>query len=298
VADDRILDSYQRASVQLPGLRRARVTVGGLPVWMVHPLPPERQPFASWRRLRAAHDQTGLWPFLAGMDLKEVDRQALSELWYQAATNHDPTAVQRGLALDVQAFFAEQTTELEAPDPATLALDAATLAWAEREPQFAFTSRDTVIGLIPARHGWEVPGLLSWHGRPTMTWTALTMLRCCATGMSGTGRSWSRSPATRSSCWWRIRRGIRPRSHRWPSRCWATAQTWTCRAPARSGCWPMGSARIDAGRFGGTDLSHLEPAGLGATRYPPAPRGPRASTELFPPDQPTRSGQGSGTSSK
>jgi hypothetical protein len=162
--DDRILDSYQRAGVQLPGLRRARVTVGGLPVWTVHPLPPKQEPFASWRRLRAAHDQTGLWPFLAGMDLKEVDRQALSELWYQAATNHDPTAVQRGLALDVQAFFAEQTAEVVAPDPATLALDAAPLAWAEREPQVAFTSRDTVIGLIPARHGYEVPGLLSWNG--------------------------------------------------------------------------------------------------------------------------------------
>ncbi len=29
-------------------------------MWMVHPLPPEREPFASWVRLRAAHDQTGL----------------------------------------------------------------------------------------------------------------------------------------------------------------------------------------------------------------------------------------------
>jgi hypothetical protein len=162
--DDRILDSYQRAGVPLPALRRACVTGGGLPVWMVHPLPPEREPFASWHRLRAAHDQTGLWPFLAGMDLKEADRQTVSELWYDAATEHDPTAVQRGLALDVRAFFAEQAAELAAPAPATLALDAAALAWAECEPQFAFTSRDTVIGLIPARHGWEVPGLLSWNG--------------------------------------------------------------------------------------------------------------------------------------
>jgi hypothetical protein len=97
--DDRILDSYQRAGVPLPGLRRARVIGDGLPVWVVQPLPPEREPFVSWRRLRAAHAQTGLWPFLAGMDLKEVDRQALSELWYQAATEHGPTAVQRGLAL-------------------------------------------------------------------------------------------------------------------------------------------------------------------------------------------------------
>jgi hypothetical protein len=162
--DDRILDSYQRAGVPLPGLRRACVIGGGLPVWTVHPLPPEREPFASWVRLRAAHVQTGLWPFLAGMDLKEVDRQAVSELWYWAATEHDPTAVARGLALDVRAFFSERAAELAAPNPATLAVDPAALAWADRKPQFAFTSRDTVIGLIQARHGYEVPGLLSWNG--------------------------------------------------------------------------------------------------------------------------------------
>jgi Domain of unknown function (DUF4253) len=72
--------------------------------------------------------------------------------------------VARGLALDLEAFFAQQTAELEIPDPATLTVDPAALAWADREPQFAFTARDTAIGLIPARHGWEVPGLLSWGG--------------------------------------------------------------------------------------------------------------------------------------
>lgn len=36
--------------------------------------------------------------------------------------------------------------------------------WADLEPELAFTSRDTVIGLISARHGWEVPGRLSWGG--------------------------------------------------------------------------------------------------------------------------------------
>ena len=164
MVDDQILDRYQRAGVPLAGLRRARMTGGGLPVWMVHPLPPRREPFASWVRLRAAHAQTGLWPFLVGPDLKDEDRQAISELWYEAATEHDPTAVARGLALGLEAFFAQQTAELEIPDPATLTADPAALAWADREPQFAFTSRDTVIGLIPARHGWEVPGLLSWSG--------------------------------------------------------------------------------------------------------------------------------------
>jgi Domain of unknown function (DUF4253) len=164
MVDEQVLDSYQRAGVVLPGLRPACVTGGGRPVWTVHPLPPKREPFASWVRLRAAHDQTGLWPFLAGSALKEVNRQAISELWDDAATAHDPTAVQRGLALDVRAFFTDRAAELAVPDPATLSVDAAALAWADRQPQFAFTSRDTVIGLIQADHGWQVPGLLSWNG--------------------------------------------------------------------------------------------------------------------------------------
>jgi hypothetical protein len=164
MVDEQILDRYQRAGVPLAGLRRASVTGGGRLVWTVQPLPPRREPFDSWRRLRAAHAQTGLWPFLVGPDLKEVDRQAISELWDDAAAAHDPTAMARGLALDVQAFLAQQTAELEAPDPATLTVDPAALAWADREPQFAFTSRDTVIGLIQAGHGYEVPGLLSWSG--------------------------------------------------------------------------------------------------------------------------------------
>ena len=86
-------DRYQRAGLPVTDLRRARVTGGGLPVWTVHPLPPRRQPFDSWRRLRAAHTQTGLWPFLVGPDRNEQDRQAISELWYDAETEHDPTAV-------------------------------------------------------------------------------------------------------------------------------------------------------------------------------------------------------------
>jgi Domain of unknown function (DUF4253) len=154
VVDDGILDRYERAGVHLPALRRACVTGGGLPVWT---LQPAREPFASWRRLHALHDRTGLWPFLAGSQL--VDR-----LWQNAAIGHDPTAVERGLALDVGAFFARRAAWLAAPDPTTLAVDPAAPALADREPRFAFTSRDTVIGLIQARHGYEVPGLLSWQG--------------------------------------------------------------------------------------------------------------------------------------
>lgn len=68
MVDDQLPDRYQRAGLPLPDLRHARMTGGGLPVWMVHPLPPRREPFASWIRLRAAHAQTGLWPFLVGPD--------------------------------------------------------------------------------------------------------------------------------------------------------------------------------------------------------------------------------------
>jgi hypothetical protein len=47
-----------------------------------------------------------------------------------------------GLALDLEAFFAQQTAELEIPDPATPAVDPAALAWADRGAELAFTSRD------------------------------------------------------------------------------------------------------------------------------------------------------------
>jgi hypothetical protein len=164
MVDDQILEAYQRAGVPLPSLRRARVTGGDLPVWMTYPLSPRREPFSSWVRLRAAHAQTGLWPFLVGPDLKDADRQAITELWHDAATAPDPTAVARGLTMDVRAFFAQRTAVREAPDPRIISVDPAALAWADRVPQFGFSSRDTVIGLIQANHGYEVPGLLSWKG--------------------------------------------------------------------------------------------------------------------------------------
>jgi hypothetical protein len=42
--------------------------------------------------------------------------------------------VTRGFSLDLEAFFAHHTAELEIPDPATLTVDPAALAWADREP--------------------------------------------------------------------------------------------------------------------------------------------------------------------
>jgi hypothetical protein len=154
MADDQLLDRYERAGVHLPALRRACVTGSGLPVWT---LPLTRQPLASWRRLRSVHHRIGLWPFVAGTE-------RVAELWQDAATGHDPTIVERGLALDARAFFARRAAEHAAPDPATLTVDPAALAAAYDQPQFSFASRDTVIGLIEARHGYEVPGLLSWNG--------------------------------------------------------------------------------------------------------------------------------------
>jgi hypothetical protein len=117
MVDDQILHRYQRAGLPVPDLRRARMTGGGLPVWTVHPLPPRREPFGSWRRLRAAHTQTGLWPFLVGPDLKEEDRHAISELWYDAETEHDPTAVTRGLAMDLPGFLRPTDGRTRGPRP-------------------------------------------------------------------------------------------------------------------------------------------------------------------------------------
>lgn len=149
------LDRYERLGVHLPALRRAYVLASDLTVWT---LQPATEPLASWRRLRRVHDRTGLWPFLAGSQLVERLRQ-------DAITDHDPTAVRRGLAMDAGAWLAERATLAGAPDPASVQVDPIALARAAAaEPQVAFTSRDTVIGLIQARHGWEVPGLLSWNG--------------------------------------------------------------------------------------------------------------------------------------
>jgi hypothetical protein len=153
--DLEVLDRYERAGVHLPALRRACVTPAGRSVWT---LQPATDPLACWRRLRGVHHRTGLWPFVAGTQLVE-------RLWQDATIGHDPTAVARGLAIDAEAWPAEQAALAEAPDPAALRVDPAAVARAAAAlPQVACTSRDTVLGLIQAQHGYEVPGLLSWTG--------------------------------------------------------------------------------------------------------------------------------------
>jgi hypothetical protein len=144
------LDRYERLGVHLPALRRACVLASDLTVWT---LQPPIEPLASWRRLRRVHDRTGLWPFLAGSQLVE-------RLWHDAITGHDPTAVRRGLAMDAGAWLAERAALAGAPDPASVQVDPIALARAAAaEPQVAFTSRDTVIGLIQARQScsYHVP---------------------------------------------------------------------------------------------------------------------------------------------
>jgi Domain of unknown function (DUF4253) len=149
------LDRYERLGVHLGTLRRACVITETLPVWT---LQPARDPLACWRRLRAVHDRTGLWPFLAGTQLVE-------RLWQQATGEHDPAAISRGLAMDAGAWLAERAAWADTPDPATVRVDPAAAARAAAaEPQVACSVRDTVIGLVQARHGYEVPGLLSWIG--------------------------------------------------------------------------------------------------------------------------------------
>jgi hypothetical protein len=218
MVDDQILDRYQRAGVPLADLRRARMTVGGPPVWMLHPLPPRREPFASWVRLRAAHAQTGLWPFLVGPDLKEVDRQAISELWYDAAAEHDPTAVARGLALDLEAFSPNRgpssRSRIRRRSPwIQPRLRGLTASRSWRSPPRYRNRPD----LGPPRLGGA--GRLSWGGAVNYDLDGAHHVAVLRHWQQRYGRSWSRSRATRSSCWWPIRLGIRPRWCRSQLRC-------------------------------------------------------------------------------
>jgi hypothetical protein len=137
-------------------------------------------------------------------------------------------------------------------------VDPAALAAADREPQFAFTSRDTVIGLIQARHGWEVPGLLSWSGAVNYDLDGahhVAVLR-----------------------WWQERYGAElvtltrdqiellvARPPRDPATMVQVAVEMLgycpdldVLGPAWSRCWPTRSSRTGAGRFGGTDPNYPE----------------------------------------
>ena len=147
-------ESLQRFGIAVSTLRQACVTGSGLPVWT---LSASGDPFDAWRRLRGLHGQTGLWPFLTGS--KNVAR-----LWEAATEYHDPTALERGLSLDAERFLFQRAAFIEAPRPEDVKTDPIRRGPEVSEPTFEFTSSNTVVGLIQAKEGYEIPGLLSWSG--------------------------------------------------------------------------------------------------------------------------------------
>jgi hypothetical protein len=60
--------------------------------------------------------------------------------WRDAATENDPTVLERSFVLDVRASFAQRAAWLAAPHPATLAADPTAPAWADHEPRPSLAS--------------------------------------------------------------------------------------------------------------------------------------------------------------
>jgi len=111
----------------------------------------------SWRRLRAAHDRTGLWPVILGSD------DDIAHLGQRLGRDPD-TEVARGLALDAPSRLAEWRAELQEDDPdAPPRGDAAGLE-PQDEDDFDLAGKPGWIGLVTAAAGYLVPGLLAWSG--------------------------------------------------------------------------------------------------------------------------------------
>jgi len=116
-----------------------------------------------WRRLRAAHSATGLWPVILGSEIQ------LEEIWDSGGDPHE--AVSAGLAMDAAARLAEIQADMTAEyeewsDPGQVwpPRGDATGMTVHDEDDFYLAKEDGWIGLISAQHGYLVPGLLTWTG--------------------------------------------------------------------------------------------------------------------------------------
>lgn len=149
-------DLFVRLGVPLPGLDLLVHTGTGVPVWAF--LVGVGQGFEHWLRLRRLHERTGLYPFLIGPE-DEVD-----DLTYMAQNDCDPSAVERGRRLDVGRRLAELRARRDAPHPRTVFATPDADVHPRPEPHFIADDKQTLVALIPARAGFEVPGLMSWQG--------------------------------------------------------------------------------------------------------------------------------------
>ena len=110
-----------------------------------------------WRRLRAAHERSGLWPLILGPDDDIVN---LGNYF-----GRDPdTEVARGLDLDVLARLAEWRQDLHEDDPDAPPPGEAEGLRPQDEDDFDRAGKPGWIGLVTAGVGHVVPGLLAWTG--------------------------------------------------------------------------------------------------------------------------------------
>jgi hypothetical protein len=149
-------DVFVRLGVALPGLDLLFRSGTGVPVW-AYPVE-AGEGFDHWLRLRRLHERTGLYPFLVGPGDETPD------LAFMAENDCDPTAVERGLAMDGARRLAELAARQDTMSVEDLFLNPDLDAQPSPEPEFVWDKQETLVGLIPARAGYEVPGLLSWQG--------------------------------------------------------------------------------------------------------------------------------------
>lgn len=144
------------AGIVVPPLDIVDPSAGGLLAFHA----PAEQLVPWWRRLRAAHDVTGLWPLLLGPDPQRRDFGA------------DPgEAVAAGLAMDGATRLAELRADMTAEHEQW---SDSTEPWPPRgdapvvdlgdDDEFYLAREDGWIGLIAAAHGYLVPGMLTWTG--------------------------------------------------------------------------------------------------------------------------------------
>ncbi|GAA0931899.1 DUF4253 domain-containing protein [Virgisporangium aurantiacum] len=130
------------------------------PVWAFHAQAGELVPL--WRRLRDAHDRSGLWPILIGPDYERF-----TESFEMSVDQDTAPQVARGLAMDVDAGLAELKGNLLSwtGDPTSRpprgSVDGGEPPDGER---FYLAKKAGWIALVRADAGHLVPGLLDWDG--------------------------------------------------------------------------------------------------------------------------------------
>ncbi|MGH3191691.1 MAG: DUF4253 domain-containing protein [Streptosporangiaceae bacterium] len=115
-----------------------------------------------WRRLRGAHERSGLWPLILGTDrdIEDLGRSFGRDLDHEVA---------RGLAMDVTARLAElragATSWTDDGDAQEIPPRGETGGLRPHdEDAFVLAGKPGWIGLVTVSTGYVVPGMLTWPG--------------------------------------------------------------------------------------------------------------------------------------